>query len=446
MHWDSDSHFCKIKVYPNIMPVRFDRKIASGRPPVSGSGMVKGGWLIVAFLFTAGGLNYLDRTMLTTMRTSIVGAMPMSEAHFGLLTSIFLWVYGLFSPFAGYLADRFSRSRVILFSLFSWSVVTLLTAWSTTFGELLLSRILLGITEACYIPASLALISDYHRGTTRSFATGISEAGILVGSSLGFTGGWIAEQHQWNTSFIIFGCAGIIYSLILMFFLKDVPEDPSVDAPVPKKGERVNFLSGISALFKGRSFLMLLAFWGLLGIVGWLVIGWLPTYYKEQFNLTQGMAGLYATGYLYPASIAGLLLGGFLADRWSRTNPLSRIYVPVIGLCIAAPCIFFAANTTILPLAITFFVIYGITRVFGDANLMPILCMVSDPLYRATGFGVLNFFSCIIGGMGLFAGGVLRDSHIDLGKMYQFAALIILICAVFLFLAKPRRVTSEKST
>jgi MFS family permease len=435
--------FVRIKVYYNFIGMRFRKNIEIKMPEINKSGMVTGGWLIIACLFFAGGLNYLDRTMLTTMRASIVGAMPMSETQFGLLTSIFLWVYGLFSPFAGYLADRFTRSRVILFSLFSWSVITLLTAWSTTYGELLLSRVLLGITQACYIPASLALISDYHRGTTRSFATGISEAGVLVGSSLGFTGGWIAEQHEWNTAFIIFGSAGIIYSFILMFFLRDIPENPATDISVPKKGKRVNFLSGISALLKDRSFLLLLAFWGLLGIVGWLVIGWLPTYYKENFNLSQGMAGLYATGYLYPASIAGLLLGGFLADRWSRSNPFSRIYVPVIGLCIAAPCIFFAANTTILPLAITFFVIYGITRVFSDANLMPVLCMVSDPHYRATGFGVLNFFSCIIGGLGLYAGGVLRDSHVDLGKMYQFAGLIILVCAFFLFLVKPKKVPVE---
>ena len=88
---------------------------------------------------------------------------------------------------------------------------------------------------------------------------------------------------------------------------------------------------------------------------------------------------------LYPASIAGLLLGGYFADRWSKTKQLARIYVPVIGLCIAAPCIFMASYTSILSLAIFFFMIYAITRVFSDANMMPILCMVADPRYRATG-------------------------------------------------------------
>ena len=73
---------------------------------------------------------------------------------------------------------------------------------------------------------------------------------------------------------------------------------------------------------------------------------------------------------------------------------------------------------------------------FSDSNMMPILCLVADPKYRATGYGILNFFSTLIGGYGLYAGGVLRDAHVNLSKMYQFAALILLICAALLFMVK----------
>jgi len=76
-----------------------------------------GAWLVVALLFFIGALNYLDRIMITTMRSSIIESMPMSEAQFGLLTSAFLWTYGILSPFAGFLADRFNRSRVVIISL-----------------------------------------------------------------------------------------------------------------------------------------------------------------------------------------------------------------------------------------------------------------------------------------------------------------------------------------
>jgi hypothetical protein len=70
--------------------------------------------------------------------------------------------------------------------------------------------------------------------------------------------------------------------------------------------------------------------------------------------------------------------------------------------------------------------------------------MVADPRYRATGYGVLNFFSTIIGGIALYAGGVLRDSNIDLSKMYQFAALIMIVCATLLFLVRPKSMSDAE--
>ena len=86
-------------------------------------------WIIVALLWVCAALNYVDRLILTTMRSSLKEAIPMSDAQFGLLTTVFLVVYAFASPFAGFLADRMSRSRVIMISLIAWSLVTLATAW-----------------------------------------------------------------------------------------------------------------------------------------------------------------------------------------------------------------------------------------------------------------------------------------------------------------------------
>ena len=131
-------------------------------------------WGTVALLWFVGLLNYLDRVTITTMHGSLTAAVPMTEAQFGLLTTVFLVVYGGLSPFAGYLADRFSRARVIVVSLFVWSFITWLTSHAKTFEQLLATRALMGISEACYIPAALAMIADFHRGPTRSLATGIN--------------------------------------------------------------------------------------------------------------------------------------------------------------------------------------------------------------------------------------------------------------------------------
>lgn len=96
-------------------------------------------------------VNYLDRIMITTMRDSLMAAIPMTDAQFGLLTSVFLWVYGLLSPFLGFLADRFSRSRLIIGSLLVWSLLTWLTGHARNFEQLLVIRALMGLSEAAYI-------------------------------------------------------------------------------------------------------------------------------------------------------------------------------------------------------------------------------------------------------------------------------------------------------
>lgn len=395
-------------------------------------------WLTVGLLWFIGLLNYLDRVMITTMRGSIVAEIPMTEAQYGLLTAAFLWTYGLLSPFAGFLADRYSRSRVIVISLFSWSLVTWLTAHATTYWELLATRMLMGVTEAAYIPAALALITDYHRGHTRSRAEGIHMSGIMVGAGLGGVGGWIAERHGWEHSFTLFGLIGLGYTFIVAFLLKDAPRERSINAAsgvtdeLPKIGLRAAFTS----LLSKKSFILALFYWGLLGMGGWAVVGWMPTYMNENFNLAQGVAGLTATGYLQTALLVGVLVGGAWADRWFRTNPYGRFYVPFIGLCVAAPGIFLAGYTNLLPLAILGLVVYGFARAFADCNMMPILCQVTDPRYRATGYGVLNLCGTIVGGITIYAGGAIRDAKMDVSLIFGFASISMVGCAALLLLIK----------
>ena len=178
-------------------------------------------WLIVGVLWVVAALNYLDRIMITTMRDSLTQAVPMTDAQFGLLTSVFLWVYGLLSPFAGFLADRFNRSRLIVFSLLVWSLLTWLTGHARSYEELIVVRALMGVSEAAYLPAALALIADYHRGSTRSLATGIHMTGLSVGTGLAGIGGWVAERHGWSAAFDVFGIFGVVYATGLFFVLRD---------------------------------------------------------------------------------------------------------------------------------------------------------------------------------------------------------------------------------
>lgn len=362
----------------------------------------------------------------------------MTEAQFGLLTTAFLLVYAVLSPYAGFLADRFNRSRVIIGSLLVWSLITWLTAHAKTYEQLLATRLLMGISEASYMPAALALVADYHRGCTRSLATGILLGGVIVGSGLGGLGGWLAERQGWSYAFNLFGLVGIAYSIILAFFLRDVPRengDPS--APIQPM-QKVKLGEAIRTLFSSGAFILMLVYWGLLGLAGWMVVGWMPTYFQEHFHLTQGTAGLTATVYLNVATLVGFVAGGAWVDRWSVTNKRACVFVSVIGLCAAVPGILLVSNTNLLGVAIGGLVLFGFANSFAQTEIMPILCQIADPRYRATGFGVLNLFACVVGGATIYAGGAIRDAQVDVSRLFQFGAVGVAVCAGLLLFVKPR--------
>lgn len=400
-------------------------------------------WMVVALLWFVGFLNYLDRVMITTMRQSIVDAIPMSDAQFGLLTTVFLLVYGGLSPLAGYLADRFNRSHVIVTSLVAWSAITWLTAHATTYGQLLTTRALMGISEACYIPAALALIADYHGVRTRSLANGVHLSGVMVGAGLGGVGGMIAESHGWAQAFAWFGQLGVVLAVVTAVFLRDQRAGAAGTAAGAPARENVRLGEALRSLGSSRAFLLALGYWGLLGMSVWSVVGWMPTYLKEHFSLGQGVAGISATGYYQGASIVGILFGGWWADRWSRTRPDAPVLVPLIGMGVAAPAILLAASTGLLPLALGGLMVFGLTKSFADANMMPILTLVADQRYRATGYGILNLCACVVGGITIYAGGALRDARIDVGNVFRFGAASIVVCAVLLYYVRPGR--SEKT-
>ncbi len=394
-------------------------------------------WLVVGLLWVVGMMNYLDRLTITTMRDSVKADIPMTDAQFGLVTSVFLWVYALLSPAAGYLADRFSRTGVIVGSLFVWSAVTWMTGHCHTVGQLLVVRALMGIAEACYIPAALALIADFHRGSTRSLATGIHMSGIYAGMALGGIGGHLAESIGWRTAFTIFGLGGIVYGFALVLLLRDPPKPESAAVASTRTGDGVTLLSALRALFTQPSYYAIVTHWTLLALAGWGFSGWLPTYLKEHFHLGQGAAGMSATGYVQITAFIGILVGGVWADAWSRRNARGRLFVPAIGFIVAGPALFMTASTDVFVLAIAGLLVYGLARGFSDANMMPILCQVVDPRYRATGYGIMNCFSCLTGGVMIYVSGALKDRNVDLGTVFQFAAAGLVLAAVVLLLVRP---------
>lgn len=397
-------------------------------------------WVLVGVLWVVAFLNYLDRILITTMRDPIVDEFSLTDAQFGLLTSVFLWSYGLLSPFGGFLADKYSRKNVIIFSVGVWSLATAWTGYVSSFEEMVAARIIMGVSEAFYIPAGLALITDYHRGKTRSLATGIHFSGLYAGLALGGVGGYIAELWGWRYGFHVFGIFGCLYAVLLLFFLRDRKEGdlPDVEQPT-QKADTVRFMDAVKTLISERAYLILLFYFVILGIANWLIYAWLPTFLKDQFSLGLGEAGISATLYPQIGSFIGVLLGGVWADRWFKVNPRSRILVMVIGFTVGAPFLMLMSWTSLFLIAIVALFFFGMARGFSDANLMPVVRQVVDGRYAATAYGVLNFLSTIAGGLMVYVGGALKDAQVSLSLIYIVAGCLLLVATWSLIFVKVKQ-------
>jgi MFS family permease len=400
-------------------------------------------WFTVCLLAPVALLNYLDRQMLAAMKSSVMADIPDigSDAHWGRMLGQFKWVYAFLSPVGGWIADRFGRRITICGSLFAWSAVTWWTGQVHSYAELLTARSLMGISEAFYIPAALALIADYHSGETRSRAIGFHQMGIYCGVILGgFTGYAADDPHLgWRGAFGWSGLAGMTLAIPLVFLLKDRPTTDS---------DRANRKAGfgtVRALVSNRSFLLLVAYFTLPALAGWVVRDWMPAILKSEFKIGQGKAGVSATLYWQSAAILGALVGGWLADRRMRHTARGRIHVSALGMLLIIPALFgvgFSPQTGELWVAVAFLILFGLGWGFFDTNNMPILCQVTPPEQRATGYGLMNLVSISCGGLADWGFGLMRDRHLPLTLIFSVFASAAVVSIVLVLMIRPTEDTN----
>lgn len=398
-------------------------------------------WLVVGLLLPIAMLNYLDRQMLASMQTSVMDSIPSlgqaenREELWGFMLGQFKWVYAAFSLIGGYVADRYSRRLTICTSLFVWSAVTWWTGHVTTYNELLQARSLMGISEAFYMPAALALITDYHTGPTRSRAVGLHQMAIYIGVILGGFGGYVAADPNlgWRGAFTACGVVGMLYAVPLTLLLRD-PAKSKERLAAP----RLSPLGAAGRLLTNGSFLLLVLYFTLPAMAGWVVRDWMPSILKRRFEIGQGQAGVAATLYWQVAAILGAAAGGWLADRWTKTNPRGRIYVSAIGMSLIVPAIFGVGDAGSLTIAVAFLILFGVGWGFFDCNNMPILSQIVRPELRATGYGVMNFVSISSGGLADWGFGMLRDRQVPLNVIFGSFAGLAVLSVVLVLLIRPR--------
>lgn len=384
-------------------------------------------WIVVALLWVVALLNYMDRQILSTMRPSMqIDIVELQSAtNFGYLMAIFLWIYGFMSPVSGIIADKVSRKWLIVGSLGIWSAVTFVMGYAATFDQLYVLRGIMGVSEALYIPAGLSLIADFHTSKTRSLAIGIHMTGLYMGQALGGFGATIADSYSWQATFHVFGLAGVLYSVVLIFLLKDKKKAMEETDPL-RPVIKTSLFKGIGLLFTNISFWIILFYFAIPSLPGWATKNWLPTLFAENLGIEMTMAGPLSTITIAVSSFLGVIFGGILSDRWVQKNLKGRIYTSAIGLALTIP------SLLLIGFGHSLLHIVGAAFCFGfgfgmfDANNMPILCQFVSSKYRATAYGIMNM-------TGVFAGAFVTDllgkstDEGNLGNDFAMLAGIVLI-------------------
>jgi len=389
-------------------------------------------WLVVSMLWVVAMLNYFDRQMLSTMKPSMemdIAELATAEM-FGMLMAVFLWIYAFMSPISGIIADRLNRKWLIVASVFVWSTVTMLMGFATTFNQLYALRALMGVSEAFYIPAGLALIADYHQGKTRSFAIGIHTTGIYLGQAFGGFGATMASAFSWQLTFQTFGAFGMLYSIVLILFLKE--KKGYIQEKVEGNSFVKEFFSsfkGLGVLFGNISFWILLFYFAAPSFPGWATKNWLPTLYSDILKMDMSEAGPLATMTIALSAFVGVLVGGVISDSWVQKHLKGRIYTGVIGLALTIPALVLLGYGESFAAVVAGGIFFGFGFGMFDVNNMPILCQFVSARYRATGYGLMNLVGISAGAFITTFLGKSQDAG-NLGKDFAVLGIVVGVAIV----------------
>jgi MFS family permease len=397
-------------------------------------------WAVVGMLWLVCVFNYADRQAIFSVFPRLKAEMDLSDVRLGVVGGAFMWMYAAALPFAGIVADRANRKALILGGLLFWSAITLATGWATEYWHLVLFRALEGLGEAFYFPASMSLLSDYHGKATRSRAMGLHQSSVYVGTVLGGgVAGYCGDYYGWRSGFYLFGGLGIALAAVLLFCLRE-PVRGAADGipsltphPSPSgrgeggEGSIQDAVRGVGEVAKVPMALLLTAVFVGANFVAVIFLTWMPSYLNREFGMSLTMAGLNATFWLQAASVAGVLCGGWLADRWARRRRGGRPLVQAVGLLVGAPVVFLTGWTRDVEVLVMAMAGFGFFKGLYDANIWASLYDVVPARRRATAQGLMNAVGWLGAGVAPVAVAAASDQY-GMAACLSATSVVYLLC------------------
>lgn len=370
-------------------------------------------WEVVILLWIAFFLNQADRQAFNIVLPQIQTIFGAKDSTMGLITTLFNLFYAVTVPFAGFYADRLSRSRQIILSTFIFGTATLFTGFSNSILLFIIFRCAgMGIGQGMFGPTYIGLIAQYHDTTTRARAMSLHQTSSYVGViTCGVLAGLIADKLGWQYVFYIFGGLSVAFAFVLLMRLRDKKEESAPSVEVVQTAPKPTFGESVAAFFKvPTAICMLIAFTGVLfGINGYLT--WMPKYMKVTFDLSMTSAGFHSMFWTNVAAFAGVMIGGTISDRIIARGKggANRLLVQITGLLLAAPCIVLMGLSHNFILVCAALAGFGFFRGLFESGTYPVLYDVISSKFYSMAAAIMILFGFGIGALAPWILGMIGD-------------------------------------
>ena len=363
------------------------------------------GVLVVVYTF-----NFIDRQILSILLEPVKADLGLSDTAMGMLTGFaFAMFYATLGIPIARFADRTNRRNLIAWAVGIWSLFTALSGLAQNFWHLLAARIGVGIGEAGCSPPAHSMIADYYPAEQRATALGIYSLGIPIGIMFGlFAGGWINEFFGWRAAFFVVGVPGILLALLVRFTLSEPPRGMAEGRA--DSGEQPGVMETLAYLWNKKSFRHMSFGMGLTAFVGYGFVTWAPAFLIRSYGMGTGEVGTWFGLLLGIPGGIGIVLGGWLADKFGARDPKWYLWTTAIALIIIVPFNYFVFTADTSTLALLMMIIPVLLGNFYQATTFSQTQGISELRMRAVAAGILLFIVNIIGlGFGPQMVGLVSD-------------------------------------
>jgi MFS transporter, Spinster family, sphingosine-1-phosphate transporter len=382
------------------------------------------GLLLVILAF-----NWVDRIALGLVLEDIKADLTLSDTQLGLMTGIaFALFYSLMGiPIARW-ADRGNRVTIISLTALLWSVTVAACGMATSFVQLLLIRIGVGVGEAGCVPPAHSLLADYYSRAERPRAVGIYMQGPQVSLVIGyFLAGWLNELYGWRMTFILLGLPGLLLAALAQFTLREPRRQMA--APVTLPETQPSLKEVFVTLWVNSTFRHLLYGISVFYFFGYGILQWQPAFFVRSFGLNTGELGTWFALVLGICGILGTQLGSEWASRRAAGNESRQLRMAAytnVGFNGLLWALVYLTDNSYMA-----FVLMGLSTIGGTMLFGPLFAALQTlvpPRMRAMSIALIYLFANLIGmGLGPLAVGILSDALHPLlgGESLRYALLIL---------------------